>query len=49
MIVTDQQGQRDRSAASELEVLERDVEQIDRQDVGGVGRTAAGQDQDRNR
>ena len=42
----DQQGQRDGGPAAELEVLEGDVEQVDRQDVGGVGRPAAGQDQD---
>src|SRR3954467_15756174 len=43
----DEQSQRDRGTAPKLEVLERDVEQVDRQDVGGVGRSAAGQDQDR--
>src|SRR6478609_8875246 len=43
----DEQGQRNRGTATELEVLERDVEQVDRQDVGGIVRPAAGQDQDR--
>ena len=32
----DEQGQRDRGTAAELEELERDVEEVDRQDVGGV-------------